>query len=632
MNLNQIGKLLKDFKIKSTITDYKNNIGGNVHMKQIEFCEQLTKEFYNNENDKITVNTNRCGIGKTTVIKCFLDNLVNNYTMFGQINRDHMVEEFGAIVITDSLEGLNKISNYENIKDRCYLMQYDKEDTESMAKSKKDFQKQLKEQYEYPIILLTTQKYFKMSKAERNNLYNWRKGKRNIKIIDEKPYIFETITIDEVYLSNINIALEEIIKCEDKTYLLSCWRKIRNDLDYIRDSYSDKYDIMWISKVNRPLLLNKTEDKKFFEILANYINTETYDKIEKIKEIYNNGCLFVSSSDKGQDNKRQFVLLHNNLNKFDNEKCKCFILDATSKFDIDYKADPNIFEFLYIDDEKENKDINIHHVLTSTSQKALLKDNNNINTICKWINETIGQDGFVTTYSKRKGIYQKFENGLNTKDIEYFGNIKGKNDWEHLENMIHVGLNRKSNIVYLEKYILLNGLDELWNTLTSDEIEKEINALLEVDKGLFVNEMMNNIMISDLTVDTIQNIMRIKCRHFSNKDKCNIFIVCSKYYERIVTRVANAVGAYYIPGYTPDIFQEQQVMNRKPIEGKKETNPQKFLKYINSLEDGKVLKMKDIIEGSKLTSNQLKEIRKSNQICKKWFNEHKGEKRGQYII
>lgn len=628
----KISDSIKEFKLKRTIDEYKNNIGDNVHDKQVNFCRKLCNEFMNNDESNITVNTNRCGIGKSTAIKAFLNNLVNNYPDFGRRHsRELELDCHGAIVIHDSLEGLKKIANYEGLTDRCYFMHFDKEDIENRNSARVNFKEQLQEQFKYPVVLLTTQKYFKMSDEERKILYKWKDGERAIKIIDEKPYIVSTTTIDEAYLAPINIALEEIVKGEDKNYILNCWKKIREDLDSLRNNY-DKHKIVWISKKDRTLLSDETEDKAFFDILGEYVTTNIYDKVAAIRKIYSEGCLFISNSDKKQDNTRQFVLLHNNIDKFDIDKCKCFILDATSKFDIDYTIDDK-FKFLHIDDKKEINDINIHHIQTNTSQRILLDSNKNkIDTISKFINKELGNECFVATYSNKKGIYQKFCGALETKEIAYFGDIKGKNTWESYNKMAHVGLNRKSHSVYLQKYILLKNKANKWNTMNEEDIAKEIEDIVQLNKGWYIDEDMNEIMMRDMVVDTIQNIMRIKCRHFSNEEMCNIFIICAKNYSNVVSRVNDSVGGNIVSCYIPDIFLAEATDNRKPVNGKEKTNPQIIKEYLEGLDKGKIIKIKDIIEGSGLTRKQIDKCREKNQWCKVWFKNNKGNKRGEYIV
>lgn len=583
---------LKEFKIKGAVEEYKNSIP-NISEKQVEFAKGLAKKIFNLEMDeKIEVNYNRCGMGKSTIIKAILNQLVNNYYFpCEDVSRSEQYDTFGygAIVITDRLERLEEIDSYkinknQGLYDRCYFMKYDKEDEEQQYKNyRKEFDEQLSEQYRYPIVLLSTQKYFKMKPSERNMLYKWAKGERKILICDEKPPIISTEVIDERYLSNIRTELEELPKCEEKMEIIEYWNSFYNYLSNLRDTYTE-YDINWICGTDSDCLISPATDKKFFKMLEELASTKLYDSIVKLKEINKKGCLFISNSDKEQDNSRKFILINDNTDKFDTDKCKSIILDATAYYDIDYTISDkyNIFKF---DDSKES-DINLHYIKVTTSQKRLKDDIKHVENIAKYIN-ALGDNLFVATYGKKSGLFQKFSSLINSNEIAYFGDIKGKNNWNNYSDMAHIGLNRKSNDVYLATYIALTKVDEKWNKIQDvDKIHTHITSLLETKKGVFTLEKMRMIMESDLVVDTVQNIMRIKCRHFYNTDICNVFLLCSSSYSAVVEKIRTVIGAN-IKEYIPDIFAEAKEQSFTKKDGTK-TNNQKFKEWFDSWDGSKV--------------------------------------------
>ncbi|WP_159426828.1 hypothetical protein [Clostridium nigeriense] len=619
----------KEFKINMAVAEYKENIP-NVSDKQIEFAKNLANKIFNLEMDgKIEVNHNRCGMGKSTIIKAVLNQLVNNYGFWGEVPREAQLDNYGhgAIVITDRLERLEEIENYNGLHDRCYLMKYNKEDEGQLYKNnRKEFLKQLNEQYRYPIVLLSTQKYFKMKECERELLYKWKDGQRKILICDEKPPIISTEIIDEKYLSNIRIELEALPKGEDRAYLISYWKRFYNWLDGVRDSYTE-YNINWVCGSGNDCLLSHATDKKFFNKLSELAPTRLYDSIYKLKDINKNGCLFISNGDKTQDNSRKFILIKNNTNKFDKDKCKTVIFDATAMYDKHYTISDtyNIFK---LDDSKEN-DINLHHIPISTSQNYLKTNIKHLENICNYIN-TLGNDLFIATYGKKSGLFQQFKMRINSKEIAYFGDIKGKNNWNSYSDMVHLGLNRKSNDVYLATYIALTGAEEKWNVVQdTDKIYSDIEKILENSKGRFKNETMQLIMESDLVIDTIQNIMRIKCRHFNNKDICNVFLLCSNNYNAVVKKIEKVTGAKR-KEYLPNIFAEAKTMDRKAMNGKEMTNPQKIMKYIDSLEKGVIIRTKDIYEHTGLSTKEFNKARE-NKIVSDWFANNT-IKKGTYKI
>lgn len=633
---------IKEFKINRTVRKYKETIP-NVHEKQVKFAEDLTKIVYNDDNfEKVNIYPARCGMGKSVIIKALLDNLVNKYTFIGKVKREDILEPYGAIVITDNIDRLKEIKDSKGLQDRCYLFQGVSEE-ELETNCVKEFKEKVQEQFKYPILLISTQKYFKMSKEERDFMYKWAKGTRKVAFVDEKPILTNEDIVDQKFLSEISIALDNCLEGDDKIYLLDTFGKIYADLDYIRKEYSSKYDTMWIKKSKETLLINTDADKKFFKILENNVSRYIFEKVKILQRIYSEGCLFVNKKDKDQDNTRQFIILNDNSDKFDTDKCKYHILDATAYFDIDYTIDKELFEYIKIDDKKEKSDINIHHIPFSASQKTFKRKTQAIEATCKWINNTCGDDVFVSTYGKKKGLFQKFEKQLDTKDVAYYGAIKGKNIWNNKSTMVHVGFNRQSDIVYLLTYLYINMKVAKkhkfnWNEESEEKIKEMIDTLLKVhsegsQKGMFEDILMSYIMRSKIVVDAEQNIMRIKCRHFANEDICNVFIIAGKTYTSYVTRLCERLNAKYMFYDTlPIEFEEYKLENRKSnVEGKKETNPQILKKCLEKIEKGTIIKMKDIIELSGLNRDQIKECKKSNTYIKTWFDEHKGDKNGQYV-
>ncbi|MGF7057215.1 hypothetical protein [Brassicibacter mesophilus] len=607
MSIFQISDKKIKTKIDMTISEYMNNINkfSELHKKQIEFAKTLANMIYTKKDKSIVdVIIARCGIGKSIFIKSFLKHLVNDYCYIGQMSRNNILETCGSIVVTDSLERLEEIIKYEGLQDRCYFVRYNKEELES--KSRIDFQTQLKEQFKYPIILITTQKYFKMSKSERNILYKWAKGTREIAIIDEKPIMMSETIVDEQFLSEIKVAIHKCYEGNEKNYLLDTFEKIYDDLDYIRKNYSRKYEVMWLKNSKPTLLLNEEEDKKFFDILANNVSSYIYNSVLELKRIYTDGCLFVNKKNREQDNKRQFILLESNEDKFDTENCKYYILDATAKYDVDYLINDEKFNYIEIDDKKDVKDINIHHITFGASQRRLKVDNYSLESIAKWINNNFDDNALVLTYGQKSGIYQKFSKILKTNEMAYFGSIKGKNDWEDKKTMIQIGFNRQSDVVYLLTYIYLNKKYNDWNSMSNLEIEKETEKLLLLEKGIFLSKEMNWIMRSKILVDTEQNIMRIKCRHFSNKELCNVYIINNQYYSNYIERLADKLNADF-KSYLPNEFIDANIENY----GDKETTISKLIKWVKKY-NGTPILVNDFKKKFELSDYYWKKLFRNN--------------------
>ncbi|OSA91017.1 UNVERIFIED_ORG: hypothetical protein B2H93_14765 [Clostridium botulinum] len=623
----------ENIQVTRTIKEYKDNMikyNGAVTDKQLIFAKQLTDMVYDeNKTDKVEVIIARCGMGKSVVINSIIKNLINKIYIGsnkGLSDKDKYNGD-GVIVITDSLDRLDCIKN--TLQDCCYLMKYDNNVND--FENRKTFDIQLKEQYKYPVLLMTTQKYFRLEENEREFMYKWALGSRKIAFIDEKPILTREDDISEKFLCDIKIELDNCEESENKQYLLDTFEKIYSDIGYIRKTYSAKYETIWLKSSKKSLLISEDEDIKFFDILSKNVSSEVYDKVVTLKRIYTDGCLFVNKKNKGQANNRHFYVLNNNTNKFDTTKCKYYILDATAKFDIDYKINKDLINFVEIDDKKDSKDITIKYIPWNTSKNNM--SNDNIDMISGWINNNFNiKDTLIATYSKKSGIYQKFQKLIQTdNNLVYFGNIKGRNDWSNLTKMIHMGFNRQSDISYLLTYIYLREDKLDWNNKDEKEIELNINELLGMEKGMFKDLLMKVIMMSKILVDTEQNVMRIKCRNFSNTDNCDIYIIVADYFEKngYMTRLVDKLNANYMT-FLPNDFEEYKIMNRSPNEGKKITNAQKIWKYLKGLEIGTLITTKDIYEKANVNKSQFDKAKKDNKLLKDWLNKHK-KNRGKYI-
>lgn len=618
-------------KVERVIRQYKEKIieyNGAVDDKQVKFATELVNRVADkNKNDKVEVIMARCGMGKSVIVNTILDNIVNK-VCFGKSKDNNFTGE-GAIVITDSLDRLEGIS--EKLENCCYLMKNDLDIPE--IENRKNFQEKIQEQFKFPILLMTTQRYFQMSENDREFMYTWAKGERKIAFIDEKPILTNEVVIDEKFLSEIRIAIHECYENNDKNYLLETFTKIYNDIDYIRNVYSNEYEIMWLKNTRTTLLVNEDEDVKFFAILEKNVSSKIYNDVLTLKRIYTDGCLFVSKKNKSQDNIRQFIVLNNNTDKFDTDKCKYYILDATAKFDVDYMINKDIFEKIEIDDKKQYSDINIYHVPFSTSKNNLITKANAIPMISQWINKSFAEKCLVATYGKKSGLYQKFDKELVTNNLAYFGAIKGRNDWSNLHDMIQIGFNRQSDVSYLLTYIYLKNKADEWNTMNNEDILDDIDKLVELDKGLFSDIYMSNIMMLRLVVDTVQNVMRIKCREFSNKEQCHIYIVAGSnkeddFYRCTINRIRDVVTTSNVFTVIPDDFEEFKIINRNTSDGK-ETNGQKILNWVNNLWDGKQIKTKDMLSSIGLTQKQFDKAKEKNEALKNLLSNYQ-VKRGIY--
>ena len=623
---------------------YKDRIielAGGIDKKQIKFSKDVIDELYSFDNNKINKISARCGMGKSEVVQAFLYSLTyeeKGKRAFGAIKE--IESEYGAIVITDKIDRLQKIKDYNGLKNKCYLMQFGDEDSK--------FRDHIKEQSQYPILLMSTQKYFRMSKEERNGIYSWKKGKRRVCIIDERPALITTTNIDSKFLAEIEIELDKIKESnrKDKNYLKDKFEVIRVNINKIRDEYCNLYEgTMWVKMDRKHLLNSDSEDQELFEILKNNTTYNIVEKFRLLKKFYNEGGLYINKNSANEDNTRNIVILSDNIDKFDTDKIKYHVFDATAKSDITYHINKSRFIDIKVDDTKDIKDMNLHYIKIGTGKNKIYKSKDLIRCISTWINTDFkDNECFVATYGKKSGIYQKFEKQIK-QPLAYFGNIKGTNEYSNKNKMIHIGRNRQAPEVYLQTYILLKNKSLEWNNkMSNEEITEDIINIKEVTGGYFNDNLMDAIMQSQLLVDIEQNIFRIKCRHFSNKDICDIYMLLDNkvgfagkvFNEMLLEKLAKKIGANFINKKNPktldDAITDMKVNNKN----KEDYIVGTVKKYLDNLDKNTIIRKKDIISATGLKADQVDGALKS-----KWgklFKEKHallskaGKANGKYII
>ena len=545
----------KDFIKDKSIEEFKKIMvkrGIKLKEKQLEFIEDLIENILTNHQNKIYVNSNRAGMGKSTIIAILLHYLVLNYIWINtennmkelllefndkpyQINEDgkkynYNFTGFGAVYITDNLERLSSFYNNPLIFDLCGLVNSEILQNSQENETNTKWNNLMSKYYYKPIIAMTTQKYALLTNEEKKTLFKWKSGERKLLIFDEKPLdlIIKTTTINQQYISECIIAIaKEIEENAEKKFLKDYMYKLETMINNENNTLFNNYNLTYAKKREYPVLINEYEDKKFFKILKEKASSELYTKINKIRLAYNDGFIFEKSNNSNPDDKdNKFILLENNIDNSFSTNTYNVILDATSFNDTDYFID-NRFIVNNPKDNKENFDIkfNIFDIPTS---KTYLFHQKHREKFLDWIKKLLNEDMFITFNKWLFDYIYKFDN-IDRNNIEWFGNIKGKNNWNNLNKYCQIGFLRKSDSYYLGKYLLIyDKIDEL-NNMEQDEIDDYISKLIEKDSyGRFKNAELKDIFLSDLVVDTNQNLMRIKCRDYSNTDLCTVNLIYAK--------------------------------------------------------------------------------------------------------
>ena len=574
------------------------------------------------DTDKITVLPLPCGIGKSQYIQYLLsDALINNY---------------GLIVVTDTINRLNKYVTTSYDDESEILINYIQRNKDKISILTADtFRDEIKKTNYKPIILMSTQRYFGLTKDDIIRFTTGQQYKRTKIIFDEKISLLESRTITIPVLNNIDNALrcglDNTIDQADKAALINDYERFNDQLqaalieneranidnaDYKRECYFD----------------GKIKDidlDKFYGLIDKYkqqlyrYNPEVLKDIYALKKLLFDGVI-TSQKTKSKNNSEfqkynnYFTVVTNNADKLINIGAKVFVLDGTADISPEYRLKciqmVNCSRF-----KRDLSKLTINIVNVNTSKDRLLKNdektNKLIQTIIDYIKALPLNIDTVFTYQAIENEFIK-----DFANVAHLGDIKGRNDFRIVNNICQVGLNRMSELLY---YLYAN----------------EIGMFNDTDKALikriYDKTTIDEIRCKMILADIEQNIFRSKIRNNDNKEVCTYTLFFNTIepnklidgnYKPLVDMIKSRyepLGAVVNVIDTPIEFKLFKADIRKT---KEETTLQKFNKWRNN-QHNRRFKRKDIMTECNLTESQFKELKKTGVL-----DDFKTDKQGIYII
>lgn len=600
-----------DDTIENCLNDFKGIIK-NADIKQENFLKYIVNEIYSDtDTNKINVVPVRCGFGKSVAIKVILRNIIKDNINNKKYN--------GIIVVTDSKKRLEEIKQDEELMNYAYYMRYIDENNTSIYELENSTKKQIIEQNSFPILLMTSQKYERLSNTARRSIYKWQNGERKIVIFDEKPFIYKTTVIDLQYMTDIKKEIEQ--SKEDSDYLYEEFRKVDNYLEDKKQVMKEIGDIVWYKKNENSLLNN---EKEFLSKAKKNLNADIYYKIEQLIKFNAEGGLFVNKKNSKANNRKIFIKLNDNMSKFDND-IKYWIFDATSNKDVEYTD--NRFSILNIDDKKDNSNISLKWIMENSSKQSLKNRNYyKVKALNAFINNLLVNMDKLLIVTYKEYINKLLDNEKIVKG--YFGNLKGFNHYKDIENIVHIGLNRQPDYYYLSLFLLINKT--IIDDLNLQEEYRCLDNIMHVNKEtfLFNNEEINNIMLSKMYIDFEQNVYRTRLRDFSFSGKINIYVMCKPQFTEFINIIQKYLNVK-VKQIKPIEFEEAEKLYKS--QNSKLSVADRIITYFNThISDFDEKPINNILEELEISPHQFKKAKENNKEFKKFMDLRKSRKRGYY--
>lgn len=564
--------------------------------------KQFLKSQFENHTDKTkcTVLPMPCGTGKSSFIR-ELVTTKNSKPM---------------IIVTDKI-----------VSAQSYLKVYDDETAEYVkVKSNRvvvlthENIAQTKPQVIYkPIVIMTFKRYFAMTVDEIKALGEYKFGKRELVIFDEKPPISESVTIGihtftDVFADLYN-AITDAANQADKQWIVSQWEYFIDRYKMLLDEfegYSNYPEFYFYYR--DPNQSISDDDTRFADIIERYKaeitknNFDTIQTIRKIKYMLENGAMFrcqkVGAG--AGDYIKDFSFNMDNTNKIVGIGMKAFIFDATSSYTTDY--DRACFEIIGDCEQfrRSLKPLTIDIVNVNTSKYALTRKTSKdivIQAIIDEIKANNQDEAIVFTYKQMERLFSDY-----VRNTAHFGDIKGRNDLKS-NRYYQVGLNRLPLHLYL--LMLSTSEEHGYNMEYQYYFQLEPKEQIEIFHRKMQMKSLDGdikyIAYRELLADIEQNIMRSTLRDNNNIepvqytlyfDTEEMFELC----EAIQFRFG-CMGASISMRPAPQAVLIDKIQTRKSANGKK-TIAQTIIDWIKAKPEGEVFKCNQMLTELNISRKQ----------------------------
>lgn len=285
----------------------------------------LDDHLQHGSNDHVTVFPLRCGIGKSTYIRHKIAETLQH-------------RKSGLIVITDEIDRLHEYVNADYLelnRDRIALL------------TSKSVHDELPTQWKKPILIMTTQRFFALSREDIIEFTKWGRGcRRDTIIFDEKPYLIERRHIGIYEFNIIDTALHEAIDdtvdSDEKAWITTQWKLLIERMKQVIVDYESKTDIQLEQWHYTPDSTLTEDDSRFFAFiekyrkkLNQYRNGVCVD-IYAIRQLIYEGATIICHKTPSGEYEKYFIVAWDNADKVLHLGADVFVLDGTADIDPEY--------------------------------------------------------------------------------------------------------------------------------------------------------------------------------------------------------------------------------------------------------------------------------------------------------
>jgi len=251
----------------------------------IKFLDSITKD----ANDKeITVVPLMCGTGKSAYISHKMCEVIKENS------------KSGLLIVTDSVDRMNGYQLPFNDELKSLIAENEKK---TLIMTAENVGKAMRDHKNKPILIISTQRYFRLTKKELIDLLTWRNGKRCLVMFDEKPYLTEQIKVTIKTFTDINavlqMAIDDTADQQEKAWAINQWQMLERRMQSIMDEYEGIQEGQF-SLFHKDNGFMTTDDDRFMQIVEknkyaiHAKDPNAYINVCAIRQLVKNGAIYTS--------------------------------------------------------------------------------------------------------------------------------------------------------------------------------------------------------------------------------------------------------------------------------------------------------------------------------------------------
>lgn len=553
------------------------------------------KEF----KDKVSVLPFMCGTGKSTAISMKIREVI-------EANDGN-----GLLIVTDSVR---RMYDYLEPKDGELKAFLDRHRNQITVMESDNVTSTYKEQAYRPVLIMSTQRYFHLSVEEINGLLTWKtnkivQGTRPLVLIDEMPLLKDIISFNAQTLSHIGDAIQTYIAAGDEH--ASWWKRwgtyfnnVMASLDasfagsnetkacIMRLQYSAELKEMLL-KPAVPSISQATLDEQQHFLISHRQQLEKDPNsanictmAEAVLQAFRTWMLVEHVGGKNYRNLMWVCL--DNAAKVRDVNARVLILDGTGDIHAFYDG----YDFIQIVDcssfSRDLSRMTIKIVDVPTGKTSMFASSRKASGMARagiaCLSQSILHEHQAAIFTYKDAI-KHFTKSAGQEDgyqFDYFGNLKGRNDYRQMNEVVQYGLNRFTNcFYYMLELIRKPQITAQAKPTSYRDVTDELSMSMQTSNSI-ASMSMNRMVLSDLE----QNLFRGSIRDNQGTAPYTFYLfVEHKGYQKLINLIRNRyepLGASVELIGTPHEFLTVKTCLRK----NENELPRRFWTWYSQLPDG----------------------------------------------